>query len=64
MKKGTKIAVFIAAMGLTLGSLIAFVGPRHCGYGMRHHQACSGQHDHQGDGEQWRKDGVTDPNTK
>ncbi|MEO6302187.1 MAG: hypothetical protein ABIP51_03335 [Bacteroidia bacterium] len=32
MKRGTKITVFIASMALTVGSLIAFVGPRHCGH--------------------------------
>jgi hypothetical protein len=29
MKRGTKAAVFIASMALTVGSLIAFIGPRH-----------------------------------
>lgn len=41
MKKGTKITVFIVSMALTVGSLIAFVGPRHCGHhGMYKHGAC------------------------
>jgi hypothetical protein len=34
MKRGTKATVFIASMALTVGSLIAIVGPRrygHCG---------------------------------
>jgi hypothetical protein len=38
MKRGTKITVFIASMALTLGSLIGFAGPRHCGgHGMYRH---------------------------
>ena len=41
MKKGTKITVFLVSMGLTIGSLIAFVGPRHCGHhGMYNHGSC------------------------
>lgn len=38
MKRGTKITVFIASMALTLGSLFAFVGPRHCGGGIHGHR--------------------------
>ncbi len=38
MKRGTKITVFIASMALTVGSLIGFAGPRHCGdHGMYKH---------------------------
>jgi len=38
MKRGTKTTVFIASKALTVGSLIAFVGPRHCGHhGMYRH---------------------------
>lgn len=38
MNRGTKITVFIVSMALTVGSLIAFVGPRHCGHhGMYRH---------------------------
>jgi hypothetical protein len=41
MKKGTKITVFIVSMGLTIGCLFAFVGPRHCGHhGMYKHGSC------------------------
>jgi hypothetical protein len=29
MKRGAKVSVFIISMGLTLGSLIGFAGPRH-----------------------------------
>ena len=32
MKRGTKGIVFFASMALTVGSLIAIVGPRHHGY--------------------------------
>ena len=31
------MTVFIASMALTFGSLMAFVGPRHCGRGMHNH---------------------------
>ena len=46
MRRGTKIIVFIASMALTLGSLFAFVGPRHCGmHGHRgwHHEKMTGE---------------------
>ncbi len=53
MKRGTKITVFIASMALTVGSLVAIVGPRHpryCGgYGQggwnTHHGTCGDQAD-------------------
>jgi len=32
MKRGTKGILFFASMALTVGSLIAIVGPRHHGY--------------------------------
>ncbi len=59
MKRGTKITVFIASMALTVGSLVAFVGPRHCGHhGMyrhcdkmndnTHHGNCANWNDHSG----------------
>jgi len=32
------MTVFIASMAFTVGSLFAFVGPRHCGMGM--HNGC------------------------
>lgn len=52
MKRGTKITVFIASMALTVGSLLAFVGPRHCGpHGMYRHHACAAQYDHHGCGQ-------------
>jgi hypothetical protein len=38
------MTVFIASMALTLGSLFAFVGPRHCGHGMYRHGHHSGWH--------------------
>jgi hypothetical protein len=42
MKKGAKAAVFIASMALTVGSLIAVVGPRHHKYcGMHAQQTCA-----------------------
>ncbi len=41
MKRGTKITVFIASMALTVGSLIAIVGPRHHRYcGTNGHGMC------------------------
>jgi len=57
MKRGAKITVFIASMALTVGSLVAFVGPRHCGHhGMyghcnkmnevdNHHENCANWND-------------------
>lgn len=44
MKKGTKITLFLASMALTVGSLVAFVGPRHCGYGMNRHASWTNDH--------------------
>ncbi len=57
MKKGAKVAVFIASMALTVGSLIAVVGPRHHGYCGMHRQGfyehgnnqCGNWNKHQGD---------------
>ncbi|MBL7920822.1 MAG: hypothetical protein JNJ40_10940 [Bacteroidia bacterium] len=55
MKKGTKITVFIASMALTVGSLFAFVGPRHCGqHGVyRHCNKANGYTDHHGNCVNW-----------
>jgi hypothetical protein len=36
MKRGTKAIVFFASMALTVGSLLAIVGPRHHRYFMSH----------------------------
>jgi hypothetical protein len=53
MKRGTKATIFIATMALTIGSLMAIVGPRrywhHGAYG---HGYCAGQNHpaHQGAG--------------
>ncbi|MBA2610928.1 MAG: hypothetical protein H0U95_03085 [Bacteroidetes bacterium] len=48
MKRGTKITIFIASMALTVGSLIAFVGPRHCGHhGMYGHCGTWQGHDYE-----------------
>ncbi len=55
MKRGTKITVFIASMALTVGSLVAFVGPRHCGqHGMYGHcNKMNGYTDHHGSCANW-----------
>jgi len=42
MKRGTKITVFIASMALTVGSMLAIIGPRHHRYcGMNRNDDCS-----------------------
>ncbi len=55
MKRGTKITVFIASMALTVGSLVAFVGPRHCGHhGMYGHcNKMNGYNAHHGNCANW-----------
>ena len=46
MKRGTKITVFVASMALTVGSLVAFVGPRHCGHHGMYGHCNSWQNNH------------------
>ena len=54
MNRGTKITVFIASMALTVGSLVAFVGPRHCGHhGIYRHGACGQYNNYHGSCESW-----------
>jgi hypothetical protein len=50
MKRGTKIAVFIGSMALTVGSLVAVIGPRHHRYcGMNGRGACGHENYYRGD---------------
>lgn len=53
MRRGTRFAIGLAAAALTFGSLWAFVGPKHRGYGhcqrfseerWQHHGGCHGGH--------------------
>jgi ABC-type phosphate transport system ATPase subunit len=62
MNRGTKITVFIASMALTVGSLLAFVGPRHCGHhGMyRHYDKMNDNNYHHGNCTNWNDRSVSD----
>ncbi len=63
MKRGTRITIFIASMALTVGSLVAFVGPRHCGHHGMYGHCNSWQNDHHhshGSCTNWNNHSVTD----
>ena len=64
MKRGTKMAIFIASMGLTIGSLMALVGPRHCGNSFYNHGVCAGHNGNSGASCLNNSEGTSDVSTK